>query len=246
MVQVGSNPTANLGSLIQLTREAAGRGAELVLFPEAVITGLVNNDNPDHDLVLGQSIPGPATAAVCALAREFGVWVALGLLESDAGALYDAAVLIDATGAVRLKHRRVNPQWHGSRASLDVYRQGERVDAVTTPWGKMAFLICGDLFDEHVAGQARALSPDWVLFPFARCFAGGGVDQDRWDREEMPAYVARVQSVGAPALMVYYLADGDTLPEDHSFGGAFVVLADGTIHAQMPLGVEGLLVVDTP
>jgi predicted amidohydrolase len=132
------------------------------------------------------------------------------------------------------------------QASPDVYRQGTGVSAVATPWGKLTFLICGDLFDENVAAQARRLSPDWVLFPFARCFTSGGVDQDRWDREELPAYVARLQSVGAPALMVNYLADCDTLPEDNSFGGAFVALADGTIHARMPLGAEGLLLVDTP
>ncbi len=171
---------------------------------------------------------------------------AFGLLERAGGGLYDSAVLIDADGELRLTYRRINPQWHGPAALPDVYRQGERVDAVATPWGTVALLICGDLFDDAVLVQVRALAPDWLIFPFARSFAGGGVSQARWDAEEMPAYAARVRAVEAPALMVNYLADGRDLPDDGSFGGAFVVRADGTVVAQKPLGEPGLLVSDVP
>ncbi len=182
------------------------------------------------------------------------MWVAFGLLECVGDSLYDSAVLIDADGEVKLTYRRISPQWHGAGASPDVYRQGEKVGAVETPWGKIALLICGDLFDDAIVAQARALSPDWLLFPFARCFAGGGTSQVRWDSEEMPAYAARVRAVGTSALMANYLADVRELPDAVSsggissregyFGGAFVVRADGTVVAQKPLGASGMLVVD--
>ena len=41
---------ANLAGMEQLAEEAADAGADLVLFPEAALTGLINNDDPAHDL----------------------------------------------------------------------------------------------------------------------------------------------------------------------------------------------------
>jgi hypothetical protein len=60
----------------------------------------------------------------------------------------------------------------------------------------------------------------------------------------MPAYAERVRLAGAPALMVNYLADEASLPDDQSFGGAFVVSAEGRLIAQKALGEAGLLFVD--
>ena len=246
VIRVGADSLQNLAAMVRMAREAARGGADLVLFPEAALSGLINDDDPAHDLALGEPIPGPATETLVAVARELGIWIAFGLLERAGDRLYDTAVLLDAKGTLRLSYRRINPQWHGSSASPEVYRVGTGVDAVMTPWGKMAILICGDLFDDRAVAQARALAPDWVLFPFAREFTGGGVAQGRWDREEMPFYAERVRILAAPMLMVNYLADGATLPTDASFGGAFVVLRNGTVAAQKPLGEEGLLMVDVP
>ncbi len=51
---------SNLAMIIAMANEAAGNHADLVVFPEAVVTGLVNNGNLSHDLALTQTIPGPA------------------------------------------------------------------------------------------------------------------------------------------------------------------------------------------
>ena len=59
--RVTADRAANLHRAEQMTVDAATSGAELVLLPEAVLTGLINNDDPAHDLPLGQSVPGPAT-----------------------------------------------------------------------------------------------------------------------------------------------------------------------------------------
>ncbi len=76
--------------------------------------------------------------------------------------------------------------------------------------------------------------------------ADAQVDQERWDRSEMPAYAEHVRRLGATTLTVNYLADGETLPDDGSFGGAFVVSPDGTVRAQKPLGEPGPLCAELP
>jgi predicted amidohydrolase len=78
-------------SLLAQIRKAAVMRADLVVFPEAALTGLTNNDDPDHDLKLGVSIPGPETGVIAAAAMHHRVWAAVGLLERAHKAAVDVA-----------------------------------------------------------------------------------------------------------------------------------------------------------
>ena len=239
---VGHDQDENLAAIVALANEACDRGAQLLVLPEAALTGLVNDDNPAHDLPLGQTIPGPLTSALGALCAQRQVWLACGLLERAAGRLYDTAILLAPNGSIQLKYRRIQPQWHGISADPTVYGAGEDLPVAVTPFGTVACLICGDLFDDGVIARVRACAPDWLLMPFARCFNDGSWDQARWDHDEMPAYCQRIARSGCTTLMVNYLADRDL--DGGSFGGAAVVSGDGNVMAQYPLGVPGLLVVE--
>lgn len=240
--RVTSDPPKNLAEILRTITQAGQAHADLILFPEAAVTGLINNDDPAHDLPLGQPIPGPVTDQLAYQCRSVGIWTAIGLLERDDEALYDTAVLIAPDGAIKLKYRRIQPQWHGRHADTRIYCQGTEVTKAVTPWGTMAFLICGDLFDDAIIARVRDLQPDWILFPFARCFADGSHNQARWDNEECPAYQRRVKRIGIPTMMTNYLADRDLL--GGAFGVAMVVAGDGTLQAAFPLGKRGMLVVE--
>ena len=50
---------SNLKSISKLIQQVDS--CDLVLLPEAAITGLINNDTPKYDLLLGQPIPGQIT-----------------------------------------------------------------------------------------------------------------------------------------------------------------------------------------
>jgi N-carbamoylputrescine amidase len=236
--RVGPDLEANLRTILNMTDEAAHKGAELVVLPEAALTGLVNNDDPAHDLPLGQTIPGPVTQVLSDLSRERRIWLAIGLLERDGQKLYDTALLLTPGGEIALKYRRIHPGWHGRKADPGVYGHGVELPKVETPLGAFAFLICGDLFDDALVRRARDLEPDWLLFPYARSFDDDSHNQERWDREEKPQYVERVKRVGATALMTNYLGD------DGSFGGAMVVSSAGSVIDCFPLGKQGILYSD--
>lgn len=111
---------ANLSSAIQLIQEAASNDSNLVLLGEMAMTGMVNNDDPCHDLPFGDMIPGSITDQLSITASSLGIWLAFGLLELEGGLLYDTALLLSPNGEVRLKYRRVNPQWHGVRADPEI------------------------------------------------------------------------------------------------------------------------------
>lgn len=230
----------NLETIRSMVQKATSTGAEFILFPEAAFTGLINNDIPTHDLPLGVTIPGIITDALSDLCRSYRTWLGIGLLERDGSVLYDSAILVNPTGHIVLHYRRIQPQWHGTNADPAVYQQGTQVKKACTPWGTVAFLICGDLFDDDIVVQFRNLKADWLLFPFARSFDDGSYNQQRWDTEELPIYCERIIQTRTPALMVNYLAD-KTLKDGNTFGGAWVIHANGEVFVSHPVGQEGLL-----
>lgn len=233
----------NLAAIERSVAQAAEAGAELVLFPETALTGFVNFEDPAHDLPLGQPVPGPATDRLCALTKQHALFLGLGLLERAGDALYDSALLLGPDGGIFMHYRRIQPQWHNRRADPQVYRQGRGLMMTMTALGNIAFLLCGDLFDDAIVARVRRLAPDYLLVPFARCFADGSAEQACWEREEEPAYTARVAQCGCTTLLVNLLSDPATSP-DHYFGGAIIVNSDGAIHARWPLGTPGMLLCE--
>ncbi len=233
--RVMTSPDYNLEELHRSMGRAAERGADLVVFAEAAFTGLANDDIPEHDAALGTSVDGPLIQAVRTEAKRLGVHVALGLLEEDQGRLYDSALLIDRTGKVVFRYRRVSTGWHGPDADPSFYGEGSDVDCFEAEFGRVAFLICGDLFDDDLVARVREQRPDLLLVPFARALVGGGHDQSRWDHEELPQYEAQVRKARTTALLVNYL-------DDDYVGGAMVIGSDGSLKASIPLRRADILI----
>jgi predicted amidohydrolase len=232
---------ANLMAISNMVNEAADHYADLVVFGEAALTGLINNDDPSHDLQLGQPIPGPVTDVLLGVAHKRHVWLAIGILEREGRKLYDSAILLTPSGEVGLKYRRIQPQWHGRSADPSVYRQGTKLSKVETPFGSFMFLICGDLWDDMLVQRARDLRPDWLLYPFLNSLVG-----ERWEKELKPSYAQRAKFIGATTIMTSYLAD--LPPKDKNLGGAvggaMVVSGDGTVVDSLPPSRTGILLVD--
>ncbi len=240
--QVGPDPTVNLARIVAMVYQACDQGARLIVLPEAAHTGLVNCDDPMYDLPQGQPVPGPLTKALGRLCLRCAVWLECGVLEREDDRLYDTALLIASDGQIHLKYRRIQPHWHGRTADPLVYGQGEQIPVTETPFGRIACLICGDLFDDSVVSRVYTIKPDWLLWPNARCFSDGSHDQMRWDRDEMPIIRERVALAGCTTLMTNYLAGLEV--NGGGFGGAEVIAGDGRRLAHYPLGTPGMLVVE--
>ena len=243
VMRVTRDMESNIQGILRRIAEAAAADAGLVLFPEAAVTGLVNNDDPSHDLPLGQAIPGPVTRRIAAEAARHSIYVALGILERDSGALYDSAVLFDPAGEIAMKYRRISRGWHGSQCDPSVYRQGTSIAQAITPMGLMVFLICGDLFDDSLLERVRNMHADCVLCPMSRCYNTLSYDRERWKRETKWEYAERATSLGTTVLVVNSLAEPEI---GGDFGGALVIGPTGELLAEFPIGQEGLLVADLP
>jgi len=231
---------ANLLLIAEGTAEAGRAGVELVVFPEAALTGLSNNDDPEHDLPLGEPIPGPVCDRLAAIARDARVWLALGILERDGRTLYDSALLFNPGGNQVLRYRRIQPQWHGKNANPAVYREGNDVVVVPAPWGPTAFALCGDLFDDGIIARIRQSAPTVLLWLVARNFPDGAIDNGRWEAGEEKDYTGRAALCGCKVLMVNALGNPHT-EKYPPFGAAFATNADGRVIARWPAGREGIV-----
>lgn len=240
--RITTDVETNLSTIARLAEQAAAEEADLVLFPEAVTTGLSLTDRFEEDLALGTTIPGPITEHLGEVSRSLSVWLGVGFLERAGDRLYDAAVLLSPDGSLALSYRRIDSHWHASRVPPNTYCEGSDLGAVDTPLGRLAFAVCGDLFNDIVVECIRTVRPDVILHPMARCLSIGSRDQDLWDSEELGHYAARAKAARATTLTVNYLADPEL--SGGACGGAWALGPDGSVLARFPLGTEGVLVAD--
>lgn len=151
-----SDIEANLALVEELAVEAKADGAELVVFPERAITGL---DEP-----AAQSVPGPATDRLVALAARHGIYIVAGLAEQDGDTLYNSAILVGPEGLIGT-HRKIHLDARdGNWASA-----GDAWSVFDTRLGRIGVLVGHDAtFPE--SGRVLALRGcDLIACPAAIC-----------------------------------------------------------------------------
>ncbi len=153
---------ANLARATKMIALAAGKGARVVLLPEALDAGWTNPSSP----AIAEGVPdGRACKTYRDAARELGVYVCAGLTERAGTAVYNAAVLISPQGEVLLHHRKLNELEIGH----DIYAQGDRLGVAHTPLGTLGLMICADgsARGQVVTRTLGLMGADVVLSPCA-------------------------------------------------------------------------------
>ena len=152
---------ACLEKALKLAREAAGKGSQLVVFPELFIPGYPYGMN--FGFVVGARheegrldwkryydnsvvVPGPETAQLGALAKEYGIYLSIGVSERDAktGTLYNTNLIFTPQGELASVHRKLKPT--GSERVVWGDANKGYFPVVDTPWGVMGSLICWESY----------------------------------------------------------------------------------------------------
>jgi predicted amidohydrolase len=175
-------------------REAADAGADIACFPESAILGWVNPDAHTRAL----PIPGGDSDRLCELARRYKTHLCAGLDEKDGTNLYDAAVLIDDTGKLLLKHRKIENLLNEKGLMVPPYTCGSEIAEAETRFGKIGVLICADTFGDDRLRRMAVLKPALVLVPY-----GWVADETAWPQHGNGlANVVRhaAEVIGAPVI----------------------------------------------
>jgi aliphatic nitrilase len=141
--------------VLSAMEEAAGEGVELIVFPETFLPYYPYFSFVEPAVLMGRShlalyeqavtVPGPATDAIAAAARQYGMHVLLGINERDGGSLYNTQLLIDGNGEIVLKRRKITPTYHERM----VWGQGDGagLKVVSTSLGKVGALACWEHYN---------------------------------------------------------------------------------------------------
>jgi aliphatic nitrilase len=157
-VQVAPDLTACAGTMRKVLAsidEAAGQGAQLVVFPETSVPWYPYFAFVQPPVLSGKehlrlyenavSVPGPEIEMVASAAKAHGVIVALGVNERDHGSLYNTQILFDADGAIRLKRRKITPSFHERM----IWGQGDGsgLTVIETAIGRVGTLACWEHYN---------------------------------------------------------------------------------------------------
>lgn len=130
----------NMSTALQLTYEAAGKGARLIVLPELAMGGAVLN-SPKEAMTVAQERDGYQSQAFYGLARDFNCHIVFGYTELFEGNLYNSAVIIGPNGV------EGNAQKHNLYGSDNMWAQpsDQNPPIVITPAGRLGVLICRDV-----------------------------------------------------------------------------------------------------
>jgi nitrilase len=141
---------ATIEKMGTLAKEAAGHGAALAVFPEAFVptypdwvwrtTPWADGDWYARFADQSVDIPGPACAAIGAIAAENDMYVAAGVNERSGGTIYNTLLYFGPDGALLAKHRKLMPTG-GERLAWG-QGDGSTLPVVETPFGRVGGLIC--------------------------------------------------------------------------------------------------------
>ncbi len=158
VVQAGSvafDREASLEKVAQWTAEAARTGADLVVFPEAFVSGYPKGST--FGAVVGSrsadgrdwyrryyesavDVPGPAVDLLGQIARQYGIHLVIGVVEREQGTLYCTVLFLGPDGSYLGKHRKVMPT--AMERLIWGFGDGSTLAVVPTELGRIGAVIC--------------------------------------------------------------------------------------------------------
>lgn len=255
-----SQTVAKTGRLIA---EAADKGAQLIVFPEAFVPGyprglsfgmVVGSRTPQGRRLWERfwanavDVPGPETVAIGKAAKAAGATVALGVVErgheAARGTLYCTVLYFGPDGALLGKHRKLKPT--GSERLIWGEGDGSTLTVVDTPFGRLGGLICWENYMPLARMAMYAKGVELYLAPTADA-------RETWQATmrhiacEGRCFVLGCNQYLASELVPDSLAGLDELADQAAVscrGGSVIVSPLGEVMAGPLYDREGILVAD--
>ena len=235
------NPTVgdlsgNAGLVVDWTRTAAQAGAQLVVFPEMVLTGY-----PVEDLALRESFATASRAELVSLAGRLDdagcgdIAAYVGYLDLDDVGPRDSAAVLHGGEVVVRQHKHHLPNY-GVFDERRYFKPGQELTVLRVHGLEVGMVICEDIWQD--GGPIAALGAagvDLIVAPNASPY------EREKDDARLPLIARRTREAGAPLVYVNQVGGQDDLVFD---GDSMVVGRDGELLARAPQFVEHLLLID--
>lgn len=222
----------NLRKIEKLTLRAKQQEADLVIFPEMSLTGYVLHDQVYE---LAETIPGPSTDKVEALAKQTGMHIIFGmpeLSEKTRATAFNTAVTVGPQGLIGKYHKMYLPT-HSVFEEKRYFRPGYQPAAFQTDVGNIGLSICYDVFFPEVYRLARLKGAQLMICISASPAVRRGYFEilTRARALENTAFLAYVNLVGVEDGLQFW-------------GGSHVVSPTGDVVAKAKYDEEDFVICD--
>ena len=159
----------NLAASEAGVREAAKRGAKLVMLQELHASLYFCQHESTELFNLAEPIPGPSSERLAALARELKVVIVGSLFEKRAAGLYhNTAVVLDSDGRLAGKYRKMHIPDDPGYYEKFYFTPGDLgFEPIQTSVGKLGVLVCWDQWYPEGARLMALAGADLLLYPTA-------------------------------------------------------------------------------
>jgi len=165
----GPEPAHNLAAAEAAIRDAAGRGARLVLLPELFATRYFCQQEDPALFDLAEPVPGPITERLGRLAGELRVVIVASVFERRAPGLYhNTAVVLDADGSIAGRYRKMHIPDDPGYYEKFYFTPGDLgFEPVATSLGRLGVLVCWDQWYPEAARLMALSGATLLLYPTA-------------------------------------------------------------------------------
>ena len=240
-----NDKAANLKKAIEKIQEAISKGAQIVCLQE-LFTTLYFCDVENYDnFLLAESIPGPATETLQAIARENKIVIIASLFEKRAQGIYhNTAAVIDADGQYMGKYRKMHIPDDPAFYEKFYFTPGDLGYKVfETKYAKIGILICWDQWYPEAARITSLMGAEILFYPTA---IGWATSQDQTTNDEQYNAWLTIQRSHAVANGVHVVSINRVGLEQNGamtfWGGSFISNPFGRVLCQASHDREEVLV----
>ncbi len=226
----------NLDRIAEMTNQAVGEGADVVVFAESIVSGYILEGGVLECSLTALELLGKLSGRI-----RHTVDVVVGFYERADGNLYNSAAYLELGSAPRIVHvyRKFFLPTYGVFDEERFVSRGHDLGVFDTRFGRMAILICEDIWHSILPALCAVAGAQTILVPSAspaRGFNGEVIGNlDRYNRmvravcDEHGVYCINSQLCGFEGGKGFV-------------GGSSVTDPFGRVVAEAPIAVDHLVI----
>lgn len=230
-------------------RDAAARGAQLVLLPELYRSPYFCQTESDEPYALAEPVPGATTERLADLARELEVCIVASLFERRAAGIYhNTAAVLDPSDGYLGKYRKMHIPDDPRYYEKYYFTPGDLgFRSFDTSVGPVGVLICWDQWYPEAARLTALQGAEFLLYPTAigwhpeEKHVVGTEQQAAWQMMQRSHAIANGCFVAAANRVGFEPEPGGSGGIEF-FGSSFIAGPDGRLLAEAPSDAPAVLV----
>ncbi len=237
----------NLDQAEQLVREAAAKGAQLILLQELFATPYFCIEQDHKHLALAEEYSSSSLLKrFAALAKELGVVLPLSWFEKAGNAYFNSLAVADADGTLLGVYRKTHIPNAIGYQEKEYFSPGDTGFKVwDTAFGRIGAGICWDQWFPETARCLALMGAEVLLYPTAIGSEPGAAamdSRDHWQLTQRGHAAANILPVIAANRVGREVAPSDPALQMSFYGSSFITDHKGKLLAEADRDSRGVLV----